>query len=386
LPYPEILARQVLGPLGMTHSTYEQPLPAARAAEAATGYRADEAEDAHEDRIYPEMAAAGLWTTPSDLARLFAELALARSGGSKLISKEIAVEMTTKSANVPNAIGLGTSLFEKGGTMLFGQISAEHGFRARAYASLDGGYGAVIMTNSDNGAELSDQVFAAIAEEYHWPAVDRPLVRVVLDPAQREAFTGWYFQPKKTLLAAQVVDNAGTLEFRTPFNQRRKLVPIAADTLIDPDTGNRVRLSAAHALAYAQSDTFRSAFLSAGSDPPIMFMLEAGQFDEAVAALRARSPGKSELEELNELAYVLMAYAPASAVRVLVFTVAVFPQSSNAQDSLGEAYFAAHEPTHAIAAYQQALALIDADPFIPAEQKIWHRKNAQDALAKLQTK
>lgn len=96
--------------------------------------------------------------------------------------------------------------------------------------------------------------------------------------------------------------------------------------------------------------------------------------------------GKTELDELNELAYGLMAYAPANAVRVLVFAVAVFPQSSNAQDSLGEAYVAAHEPTDAIAAYQQALALIDADPFLPADQKSWHRKNAADALAKLQAK
>lgn len=296
------------------------------------------------------------------------------------------MEMTTKSSNVPNAIGLGTESFAKGGALLFGRASADDGFRARAYASLDGGYGAVIMTNSDNGSELSDRVFAAIAEEYHWPAVERPLVRIALDAAQRAAFTGWYYQPNKKLLAAQVVDNAGTLEFRTPFNQRRKPVAIAADTLIDPDTGNRLRLAAGHSLAYAQSDTYRSAFQSAGTERPIMFMLEAGQFDEAVAALRARSPGKTELDELNELAYGLMAYAPASAVKVLLFTVAVFPQSSNAQDSLGEAYVAAHEPTHAIAAYQQALALIDADPFLPADQKTWHRKNAADALAKLQAK
>jgi hypothetical protein len=383
-PYPAILAHRVLDPLGMTHSTYEQPLPASRRAEAATGYRGDETEDPQSAHGEPDMAAAGLWTTPSDLARMFAELALARAGESKLISKEIAVAMTTKAANVPNAPAIGTELFEKGEARMFGRNAIDRGFRGRVFASLDDGYGAVIMTNSDNGLELCDQVFAAIANEYHWPAAARPLVRVALDPAQRAAFTGWYFRPDKTLLPAQVIDKAGKLEFRTPFTRSRTLVPIGTDTLIDLATGNRIRLFENHALAYAQNDEFRSAFLPAGSDPPILFMLEAGHFDEAVKALRDRKPGTRELLELNELAYNLMAYQPETSVRILLFAVAVFPASSNAQDSLGEAYVAAHEPAHAIAAYQQALALIDADPFLPADQKEWHRKNAQDALAKLQ--
>jgi len=383
-PYPEILAQHVFAPLGMTHSTYEQPLSPARKADTAMGYRADETEEARTDRVYPEMAAAGLWTTPSDLARLFAELALARTGGSKLISKEIAMEMTTKSGNVPNATPLGTWLFEVGGVPLFGRRSADNGFRARVYASLGGGYGAVIMTNSDNGAELCDRLFAGIADEYHWPAVDRPLVRVKLDIAQRAAFTGWYFQPNKTLLAAQISETAGALEFRTPFNSPRRLVAIAMDTLVDPDSGSRVRLAENHALAFAQKDEFRSAFLPAGSDPPILFMLEAGHFDEAVKALRDRQPGKTELDELNDLAYGLMADQPTNAVKVCLFAVTVFPASSNARDSLGEAYVAAHEPTRALAAYRQALALVDADPFLPADLKTSHRKNAEDAIARLQ--
>ncbi|HEY6036557.1 MAG TPA: serine hydrolase domain-containing protein, partial [Kofleriaceae bacterium] len=175
-PYPTILAQRVLQPLRMTRSTYEQPLPPSRVGEAAAGYRSDGTEVEGKRHTYPEMAAAGLWTTPSDLVRLFAEIARARKGESKLISKQIALEMTTKSANVPDATGLGTFLIVKGPAQLFGHNGADEGFQAYALASLDDGYGVVIMTNSDNGSQIFDPLFDAVATEYHWPALAPPLV------------------------------------------------------------------------------------------------------------------------------------------------------------------------------------------------------------------
>lgn len=39
LPFPDLMRRTVLQPLGMTSSTYEQPLPWSRRAEAATAYK-----------------------------------------------------------------------------------------------------------------------------------------------------------------------------------------------------------------------------------------------------------------------------------------------------------------------------------------------------------
>jgi CubicO group peptidase (beta-lactamase class C family) len=67
-PFPAFMRRTVLGPIGMAHSTYEQPLSAAATARAASGYRASGQPVAGRFHTYPEMAAAGLWTTPSDLA------------------------------------------------------------------------------------------------------------------------------------------------------------------------------------------------------------------------------------------------------------------------------------------------------------------------------
>ncbi len=69
-PFPTFMHDSVLGPAGMTHSTYEQPLPAALAPDAATGHDGNGVAIPGKYHTYPEMSAAGLWTTPSDLATL----------------------------------------------------------------------------------------------------------------------------------------------------------------------------------------------------------------------------------------------------------------------------------------------------------------------------
>ena len=66
--FPALMQRLVLGPLAMKQSTYDQPLPRLARPEAAAGI-ADGKAVAGKRHVYPEMAAAGLWTTPSDLAR-----------------------------------------------------------------------------------------------------------------------------------------------------------------------------------------------------------------------------------------------------------------------------------------------------------------------------
>jgi CubicO group peptidase (beta-lactamase class C family) len=72
-PFPKLLHDTVLAPIGMTHSTYEQPLPVALQAHAAAPYTAKGEPVEGGAHTYPEMAAAGLWTTPSDLSRYIIE-------------------------------------------------------------------------------------------------------------------------------------------------------------------------------------------------------------------------------------------------------------------------------------------------------------------------
>src|SRR5215469_16449796 len=68
-PFPALMRQTVLDKIGMSDSSYEQPLPPARAAMTAGGGYGDGKAVPGKWHVYPEMAAAGLWTTPTDLAK-----------------------------------------------------------------------------------------------------------------------------------------------------------------------------------------------------------------------------------------------------------------------------------------------------------------------------
>ncbi len=166
-PFPEIMREAVLEPLGLAHSTFEQPLPAARAAHAATGTRGNGTSVDGGGHVYPEMAAAGLWTTPSDLARLAIEVSLAAAGrSSRVLSQAMTKQMLTE--QMPR-VGLGFGLGPAPGQ--FRHNGANEGFRAYLTAFAATGSGVAIMANSDNGSRLFDLIAASVAREYGWPDV-----------------------------------------------------------------------------------------------------------------------------------------------------------------------------------------------------------------------
>jgi CubicO group peptidase (beta-lactamase class C family) len=166
-PFKDLLDDLVLRPLEMTESTFAQPLPRPMADEAATGYQTDGTPIAGRFHVYPELAAAGLWTTPSDLARFM--LAIGRSyrgeaGG--LLRRESATLMLTK---IPNAGGLGFGLSGDGRARRYRHNGGNAGFTCYAVAFTDTGRGVVLMTNSDGGDVLMREFARAIAREYGWP-------------------------------------------------------------------------------------------------------------------------------------------------------------------------------------------------------------------------
>ena len=72
--FDEVARELILDPLGMRRSAYEQPLGEERARNAASAYRGDGKAIAGRWHTYPEKTAAGLWTTPSELALFVMEI------------------------------------------------------------------------------------------------------------------------------------------------------------------------------------------------------------------------------------------------------------------------------------------------------------------------
>jgi CubicO group peptidase (beta-lactamase class C family) len=161
-PFPEIARTLVLHPLGMSRSTYQQPLPARLAPAAATAHDGNGAAIAGKWHTYPEMAAAGLWTTPSDLARVILEI----QKPGKVLKAATVNEMLTPALK---NYGLGFVVGEKEGARTFSHDGANRGFRCMLFAYRDSGRGAVVMTNGEGGRELASEVLRSIAREYGWP-------------------------------------------------------------------------------------------------------------------------------------------------------------------------------------------------------------------------
>jgi CubicO group peptidase (beta-lactamase class C family) len=194
-PFPRIMKEAVLEPLGLKRSTFEQPLPEALAAAAASGTRGSGEGVEGRWHVYPEMAAAGLWTTPSDLARIAIEVSKARAGKSRrVLSQAMARQMLTKQSE---GFGLGFGLPAEG-TDWFGHGGWNDGFTSTLTAFADSGSGVVIMANSDNGSLLFERLQASIAGEYGWKSfthrLDSPFMKVDLLARMRggEAVVAWY--------------------------------------------------------------------------------------------------------------------------------------------------------------------------------------------------
>jgi CubicO group peptidase (beta-lactamase class C family) len=166
-PFPALMRELILDPIGMADSTYEQPLPPPLAARAATAHPWKGRPLPGRWHVYPEMAAAGLWTTPSDLARAGMEVQRALQGQQAVLTRERAEEMLTP--QIQDDMGIGFFLEGKGEATRFGHGGWDEGFVARAVFYKEGGRGAVVMVNSNEGAEIIDEVLRAVAKEYAWP-------------------------------------------------------------------------------------------------------------------------------------------------------------------------------------------------------------------------
>jgi CubicO group peptidase (beta-lactamase class C family) len=225
--FPELTRELVLDPIGMRQSTYENPPPKALEAAAATAHRADGDKVKGRWHIYPEMAAAGLWTTASDLARYAIEVQRALAGQSKIISREMAQQMVTVQKG---SSGLGPALENPGkASARFGHGGVDMGFEASFTAYCQGGQGAVVMMNANRAQPLAGELIRAVAKEYNWPEFLEP-ERVVakVDPSIYAAYVGQY-ELNPGNIGTVTVEN-GRLFLQPPGQTKEELFPESETT------------------------------------------------------------------------------------------------------------------------------------------------------------
>lgn len=176
LPFAKIMSDWVLGPIGMTDSTYEQPLPADRRTSASRGHDWFGTGMDARWHVHPEQAAAGLWTTPTDLAKFMIEVQRALVGQpGTVLTRTTMQEMVTPVGVGSYAVGF--SIARKGEGWYFEHGGSNRGFRCLATAHRAKGYGAVVMTNGDNGHAVVQEVVDRVARAYNWDTLHKPTLR-----------------------------------------------------------------------------------------------------------------------------------------------------------------------------------------------------------------
>lgn len=231
--FPETMQENVLDRMGMQQSTYENPLPEKFHSIAATGYRGNGQEVEGKWPIYTEMAAAGLWTTPSQLIQYAIEMQKIRNSKEDGILKYATVEeMLTPGMNNH---GLGPNV----GTHTFGHGGADEGFRANLLAWKDKPHAVVIMVNSDNGS-IMQEFLLAIAKEYNLPDVEADVREVIVMPAaDLQKYEGRFQVGDMGVVTVKINDD--NLIFEAPFIQQEVvLAPQSKTAFFDRNDGTPI--------------------------------------------------------------------------------------------------------------------------------------------------
>lgn len=391
-PFPRIMHDEVLGPVGMTSSTYEQPLPARLAPHAASGYRRDGKAIEGRYHVYPEMAAAGLWTTPTDLARLLAHLqtALAGRDAKTILPREAVAEMIDARVEVEpgRKVGVGPFVETTGGRRYFGHGGANEGFQCFMLASVEGGKGVAVMTNSDNGNNIAQEIVRAVAREYAWEGyVPEPAKTVALAPERLRAAEGRYRVDEDAVAVVRLAGDRLVLEQE---GRTARLYPTSETAFVRDDAPVRYELGSkdgAPALTIRAGERVVVAERLGADTWAPSELLVSGRHAEAVERYRAIHRERPESlavaeDRLNRLGYTLIAEGKTdAAVAVMALNAELRPGSANTYDSLADARLAAGDRKGAAEAYRRALAALPGDARASDAAKAQLRANAERFLA-----
>lgn len=239
MDFASLMDELVLQPLGMTSSTFSQPLEGSLEDQAAAGYRVSGELVDMNWHVYPEQAAAGLWTTPTDLLKYAASVQRSYAGSKEeVLESDTAREMLTPGLE---GHGLGPSISDEGSQFRHG--GANEGYRCFLTASIEGGFAMVAMTNSDNGSRIAEELMTAIAEEYGWPDFKRDIRETIpLNPIEVAVLTGKYIFEEWG--EVEIYTRNDTIMVRGgPLPKPTVVLAESPNILFDADEGTRLRFN-----------------------------------------------------------------------------------------------------------------------------------------------
>lgn len=381
-PFPALLNELVLTPLDMKHSTYDQPLQEAQLKMAATGYLPDGSMTKGKRHTYPEMAAAGLWTTAEDLARFAIDIQKTVKGEStKVVSQNMVNKMLTPF--VADFIGLGIFLDKHKEDVYFGHGGWDEGFSSELVAHRDKGYGVVILTNSNHPGFIRELI-RSVAYTYAWDNYVPQYKKMEMDTSLFSQITGRYRNTSDGLIT--VYSENGHLYRKYLRGNPMELFKISDSTFISREQDQLIQFKTNPAdgklnivLYENGKGEFNHPLLNDNEKVPYEFLL-AGDFDHALNAyknLLTVDPKDESVNEgnLNRQGYDLLRQRKLKlSLDVFKINTLLYPSSANVYDSYAEACAENGDKELAIVNYKKSLSL---NP---------ENKNAVNALEALQSK
>lgn len=368
-PYPEIMEERVLKPLGMSNSSFNQPLTEAQLKDAATGYLPDGTMTKGERHTYPEMAAAGLWTTATDLATFALNIQKTLKGKSEAaLSKEMTATMLTPF--VEDHVGLGMFIRQKEDEVYFEHGGWNEGFSSQLMAHKEDGYGVVVMINSNHPAFVSELI-RSVALTYDWADYFPRYAELESTAEFNASCTGKYLTGGFDVLEISQVD--GRLMYCDwPEKELTPLIRVSDSTFAVTERADLtfqfagsaengfINLNAVNPENEEMVATYDR--LLADTLLPVDLFIN-GDYDEALAMLKSmKEQGSTDhaVDEgnINMLGYRFMWNDNATvAKRIFETNMLLYPESFNAYDSYAEACMELGENDLAIEYYQKSLEL-----------------------------
>jgi CubicO group peptidase (beta-lactamase class C family) len=370
--FEDYIDSAIFKPLNMTNSTFYQPIPEKYKSKTSWGYSAASWYKGV-PYVYPQLAAAGLYSTPTDLARFVIEMQKAYRGDGKLLNKNFAQLMTTSQVNVSEGayreqVGIGPFLLQrvdnkedKGIYFEFTGVNA--GFTAYLIGNLTEGYGAVIMLNTgDDFNGLGKEIRRAIAKTYNWyKFLPEAISPVELPQNTLDQYTGRYRNSQNEVVYIRrqknyLVENINDGEDIYCF-------PIKKDSIVFTDfniKGGFGRNEKGEVISlqniYQQKPVPK---MKADEFSPNE-LLKMGKFEEAKEDFKQMNMNEYQL---TYLVYDMFNKKPQNlpAVKaILELGLAQFPKSSIVHNRWGDYYSYLNDKENALKSYKLALSF---DPF-----------------------
>ena len=244
--FEDYINTAILQPFNMKNSTYSQPIDSTKYTNISAAYNRKGKMIEGKWNNYPEKAAAGLWTTPSDLAKYCTEIQqISKENKKGVLHKKTVEAMLTKHKN---NWGLGPSLQWESDSLVFRHGGKNAGFTNEMIAFAHRGNAVIVMTNADNGGKLIGEVLRGVSQYYKWGVSNQQAIKAIEIPIETlNEYTGTYqlnFQvPNIGDYFVEITIKNNHLCIYDPNNgELNILTPTAPSTFIDTDTGEKVSI------------------------------------------------------------------------------------------------------------------------------------------------